>query len=524
MSDDKLKHKPQTKHSLSEVLKSLQDLIRNDLVSAKAEPVAGSPVNRQKPAASPPTHEPDSLNEALERLDDTITHNIIEPVERARETPPEPLLPDEELEIEWENESNSSAPSTETIEAAPPPASSDETIELPSLEPEISDVDSKPEDAGNSALPEIEVELAPPPADLAPEPVARTDDVVEHPSVSAARKVSGAQEELPFVAPSAEENVPSLDLAPVDATSLEEMTLTLEAPELEGASAADASEPNGAEPAKASESEASREARPPATSRELESRASPSAPAADKNSATTAGDPNVIEWIPPSLAKPGAAKSAPSKAANAPAGAAPATSPKAPPQIATPPRKTAQAEPAKRPVEPTRLSPAAKSPTREPTAKQPAAPERTSKPAPAPKTVPAGPTPLARPTAPSVKAPAATPPSAVKAANPPSALKPPPGAKPVESPKPAVKPAASKSVAPEQTEIPVLKEIAELAALSSTPLPQPGQARDIAIRVIARLNIERRKAGEMPLDIKTIERLQQYLAEALAKRALNKPE
>lgn len=87
-----------------------------------------------------------------------------------------------------------------------------------------------------------------------------------------------------------------------------------------------------------------------------------------------------------------------------------------------------------------------------------------------------------------------------------------------------MKPAASKSVAPEQTEIPVLKEIAELAALSSTPLPQPGQARDIAIRVIARLNIERRKAGEMPLDIKTIERLQQYLAEALAKRALNKPE
>ena len=52
--------------------------------------------------------------------------------------------------------------------------------------------------------------------------------------------------------------------------------------------------------------------------------------------------------------------------------------------------------------------------------------------------------------------------------------------------------------------------------------PDVAQARDIAIRVIAKLNIERRKLGEKPLDIKTIERLQQYLADALSKRALNK--
>ena len=71
-------------------------------------------------------------------------------------------------------------------------------------------------------------------------------------------------------------------------------------------------------------------------------------------------------------------------------------------------------------------------------------------------------------------------------------------------------------------EIPVLSEIAHISAPAAPPLPAATQARDIAIRVIAKLNIERRKSGEKPLDIKTIERLQQYLADALNKRALNK--
>jgi hypothetical protein len=72
-------------------------------------------------------------------------------------------------------------------------------------------------------------------------------------------------------------------------------------------------------------------------------------------------------------------------------------------------------------------------------------------------------------------------------------------------------------------EIPVLNEVADISAPTAPTLPAATHARDIAIRVIAKLNIERRKAGEKPLDIKTIERLQQYLADALSKRALNKP-
>lgn len=62
--------------------------------------------------------------------------------------------------------------------------------------------------------------------------------------------------------------------------------------------------------------------------------------------------------------------------------------------------------------------------------------------------------------------------------------------------------------------IPVLHEIAEIEPGHEPPTPE--QLRHIAIRVIARLNIERRKAGEAPLDIRTIERLQQLLKEALS--------
>src|SRR5688500_3277711 len=103
MNDDKPKHKPQQKHTLSEVLKSLQDLIRTDLVTTPAAKKAAAPSARSKPIPPPASinpAEPDSFSDALNKLDDIITHQIIEPVERERLTPPEPLLPDETLDIE----------------------------------------------------------------------------------------------------------------------------------------------------------------------------------------------------------------------------------------------------------------------------------------------------------------------------------------------------------------------------------------------------------------------------------------
>lgn len=550
MSDDKLKHKPQTKHTLSEVLKSLQDLIRNDLVAAKTEAAPAPSLAVRPRASAPPAHEADSLNDALDRLDNTITHNVIEPVERARETPPEPLLPDEDIEIEWEHDANSAA--TETIEAAPPPA--DETIELPSLEPEVSDVEMKSADADDSASNAIEVELAPPPPEPEAEP-ARADDVVERPRASEPTgnptpKVSGAQEQFPFTEPSTGDDAPALDLASVDASSLEEMTLTIEAPELESANApAETSEPETREAAAAEPDVHDGHNVSPTRARAPEpapERRAPTTPAGeDKRAATGSGDPNVIEWVPPSFAKAAAEKTSTPKTADAPKPPSPARpanadtsrvksanlSTSAPPAVAqrpaaaTPTNKAAPPETSKRAAEPPRTAqPTPPQPIPKQPATKPAAPKTTEAKPPSPveqaikQAVPSKPTPPRpeqRPARPPLSPAKPPDPGAAKAAN---APKRPDPVKPAANKPPATKPAA-----PEQTEIPVLKEIAELAAMSSGPLPEPGQARDIAIRVIARLNIERRKAGETPLDIKTIERLQQYLAEALAKRALNQP-
>ena len=49
------------------------------------------------------------------------------------------------------------------------------------------------------------------------------------------------------------------------------------------------------------------------------------------------------------------------------------------------------------------------------------------------------------------------------------------------------------------------------------PQPAADRARELAVRVAARLNIERRKRGEAGIDTKTIHRLQQLLREELEK-------
>jgi len=53
--------------------------------------------------------------------------------------------------------------------------------------------------------------------------------------------------------------------------------------------------------------------------------------------------------------------------------------------------------------------------------------------------------------------------------------------------------------------------------LIEPPLPAADRARQLAVRVAARLNIERRKRGEPGIDTKTIHRLQQLLREELEK-------
>lgn len=82
-----------------------------------------------------------------------------------------------------------------------------------------------------------------------------------------------------------------------------------------------------------------------------------------------------------------------------------------------------------------------------------------------------------------------------------------------------------KTAPPEQTtihwdDVPVLNEVVALprgasVGIDDAPLPPPEKAREIAVRVIAKLNIELRKAGNAPLDPVIIDRLEQVLREML---------
>lgn len=61
-------------------------------------------------------------------------------------------------------------------------------------------------------------------------------------------------------------------------------------------------------------------------------------------------------------------------------------------------------------------------------------------------------------------------------------------------------------------DIPVLSEVVDLPVQTTPAAPN---ARTVAVRVVARLNIELRKAGTEPLDPAIIDRLEQLLREAL---------
>lgn len=73
-------------------------------------------------------------------------------------------------------------------------------------------------------------------------------------------------------------------------------------------------------------------------------------------------------------------------------------------------------------------------------------------------------------------------------------------------------------------DIPVLHDIAARPAVSSdrgSELPHPGQARELAVRVIAKLNVELRKQGVSGLDPTTVNRLQSILRQELEQQATN---
>jgi|SRR3990170_2789930 len=126
--DHKPKHKPSEKHTLDEVLKSLQDLIRNDLIAADA-PAAGGYENRPAPptAGAAVPRDAGDLDAVLQSLKDLVTNELttiaatsIETVKPARDKKPRAPRGGVQVELPLDGALPDHAPAPATAKAAPP--------------------------------------------------------------------------------------------------------------------------------------------------------------------------------------------------------------------------------------------------------------------------------------------------------------------------------------------------------------------------------------------------------------------
>ena len=233
--DSKYKHKPSEKHTLEEVLKSLQDLIRVDLpedkptvdkvkkppsatppthTSAGAEPVQEKPSGQREDfAPASPDTGPVNLDAVMRSLRDLITHEL----NVSNESPPpnakpaaahdeyleaegsiEEYIPDELSSLDEELEINDESIRDE-VEAAPPPEEilAPETIEnitapetwTPPAEELTLEAPVEPQ-----APPAPPAESAEPSMEISPEPEERSEE-------SAAEAFTPLDEELTFETP-----------------------------------------------------------------------------------------------------------------------------------------------------------------------------------------------------------------------------------------------------------------------------------------------------------------------------------
>ena len=519
----KYKHKPSPKHTLEEVLKSLQDLIRNDMLDAKSaaakpesaavpddsaggsdraspdpdnscpEPVA--PV-REDFAPATPESGPVNLNAVMRSLKDLI-HNELDTGEQ-----PAPLDAAEPESLE--------APPP-PFDAQPAPVDTNEPAlaeytpeEFAPLDEELTLDESAaavPAAPPASTLPELPGDIEP---ELIVEPEPEPAPAVTMESVSPGKTTPGTQQELPFdvpPAPAVEARLPPREPAPV------------------------ATPPSSVEPMVAPETVTPASDNP--------------APAVEPEAALPTieveEDFNAAAYF----------DTAPESAAIAPAiqDAALSTektalTPEPEPPVAPPAIKTTLELAIEPGVENTLTMPtvdfdnADLEPPR----------EEQSAPAPADEKPAAAGDPPAPNTGASVSAAATTdaaaeaPPTAKTASGaervqPESPQTAPPATDAAAGPAAAAEPAPPAAVTPPPfnlDDIPVLKEVVAPPAggallveppASHTPpsRPSPDRARDLVVRAVAKLNIEMRRSGGVGLDTKTILRLQQLIREELGK-------
>ncbi|MBI3898232.1 MAG: hypothetical protein HY308_08040 [Gammaproteobacteria bacterium] len=167
MADEKPKHKPSQKRTLEEVMKSLQDLIRNDIVGDTDAPAA--PMDPE-PEEAPEDEDEDEFQDALELLDHLITHEIIEPVERARRARAESIAAadDELAEID---EQAVSTDDTEAVELHGLEVTEDDHMDMDSPEPTENDAaTAHPQNALPHEPPLVRPELLAEPPEISEEP------------------------------------------------------------------------------------------------------------------------------------------------------------------------------------------------------------------------------------------------------------------------------------------------------------------------------------------------------------------
>lgn len=160
-ADDKPKHKPNPKHTLEEILKSLQDLIRNDLLEGDTPaPTAGRPATSA--TSSTPGGELEALRHSLESLvaeeltpDDAVA--IDQPatgLSAPAATPTEGAIPPEGLQDVFSFDTAAQAVAPEEAPTATPPGQDDlqfETIDLATSSDEIEAESSAPPQEQESA-------------------------------------------------------------------------------------------------------------------------------------------------------------------------------------------------------------------------------------------------------------------------------------------------------------------------------------------------------------------------------------
>lgn len=155
---EKLKHKPNEKHTLDEVLKSLQDLIHNDLLHGTGKP-AGTPETGTAPATSESgasTHPGSSatnaevpLESVVESLEELVAKDLADDDRTSNDTPketaPEPESPASsptkkpdvaQQAFGFDDDWNTPAAAPAAEPATPPPVESTADFEIETPTPE----------------------------------------------------------------------------------------------------------------------------------------------------------------------------------------------------------------------------------------------------------------------------------------------------------------------------------------------------------------------------------------------------